>query len=175
MFFRNPFRRAFLAPKAPIYITKVNLFSHFGFPRVPKCSLGAPIFGQKGDKGGVSTRTLSILETTLRPTTPKTIQNRIFIDLSWILDPFLKNLVDVGSIFTKNQRNTTTKTTYKKHANTTSTTHATKTTQEDNEHQHTPFPFHLSQNYPIRQPIFCAMARLVCIYIARVLFFLTPP
>ena len=37
IFFRNPFWKAFLVPKMPIYAPKVDFWSTFGFPRVPKC------------------------------------------------------------------------------------------------------------------------------------------
>jgi hypothetical protein len=51
-----------------------------------------PIFGQKGEKGGVLLFGVSILSPTLRPTTPKTIQNHMLLDLGRIF-------ADLGQFF----------------------------------------------------------------------------
>ena len=51
-----------------------------GVSWVPKCTFEFPFYAKKASKGAVATTSLSILEPTLRPTTPKIIQNHIFID-----------------------------------------------------------------------------------------------
>ena len=50
---RNPFWKAFLAPKTPTYTPKVDFWNHLGFPRLPKMTFGATLLSQKGSKGRV--------------------------------------------------------------------------------------------------------------------------
>ena len=46
-FFRNPSRRALLAPKTPIYARKVDFWTPVGFPGVPKSAFGRPFSAKK--------------------------------------------------------------------------------------------------------------------------------
>ena len=49
-FFQNRSRRAFLAPKAPVYIKQLDLGTPFGFQWLLKSTLGAPFPRQNASK-----------------------------------------------------------------------------------------------------------------------------
>ena len=89
----------FGAQNADLY-SKRRFLNPFGFPGVPKMTLGATILGQKGSKWRVGFTARGDLEPTLRPVTPQTTPRTPFlqfgVDFGSILDQFL---MDLGSIW----------------------------------------------------------------------------